>query len=338
MDLTQKVLVTGATGMLGTHVMLQLISCGYAVRALVRQGSSKAEVENVFAFYGRSADLEKIEWAEGDVCDIDSLVEAMNNVSAVYNCAAIVSFDKRDHAAMWQTNVGGTANVVEACIRCNVDALCHASSIGALGHTSDGSDIDETTPYQSDSRRSVYSQSKFRQEMEVWRGIERGLNATIVCPGVILGPSRLDRSSGQIVATVQRGISYYIKGHTGYVDVRDVAQAMVSLVEGKHFGQRYVVVGSNADALEIQTLIAKDLGCQAPSKEAKPWMLRVVSRLLAMASFFTGKRQPLTPESVRSMGGNHNYTSAKIVAATAMNFISIEESISNMSRYATFKR
>ena len=326
-------LVTGSTGIVGIHIMIELLRRGEEVRAMCRKNSDRETVTKVFDFYGEAELLKKIEWVEADILNRDDVDAAAKNVDVIYHSAAMVSFCKRDHATMWATNVDGTATLVEAAIRNGVSAMCHVSSIGALGKGINGAIVTEDMPWQTDDNHSVYSQSKFRQEMEVWRGPENGLNVVVVNPGVVLGPGRIDRSSGQIVKTIRRGTAYYTDGATGYVDARDLAHAMIELTENKHFGQRFIVVADNCEARHIQTLFANALGVRPPHKHASHKMLELAALAAKTASFFTRKRPALTFESVRAIGGHQKYSSEKLKSTINLNFRTIEDSIQNMTAY-----
>lgn len=329
----RKILVTGATGLVGSHVMLHLLEKGYEVCGLYRPSSDIDAVRQVFRHYGKEPLFRDIEWRCADMLDVQTISEAMVGISVVYHTAAMVSFSSSDHSAMWRANVEGTANVVAAAIERGVEAMCHVSSIGALGHTSDGSVIDESTPFQPDADRSVYSQSKFRQEMEVWRGMEQGLKAVIVNPGVVLGPCLPSRSSGSIASATMDGSRFYVEGQTGYVDVRDVAKAMVMLVEQDCFGERYILVSENSTVRNVQDMFSDEFGVDRPTLKASKLLMNIAATALAIKSFFTGAKPALTYESVRSMGGSNTYSSDKIKNKLSIEFIPLKDSVANMAAY-----
>ena len=192
-------LVTGATGIVGSHVVLALCRAGHTVRALVRAGSDRRFVERLL---GREPDgtalLARVRWCEGDVLDPVSLAAAMDGVRQVVHCAALVSFDPRDDEALLEVNVTGTAHVVNAALEAGVERLCHVSSIAALGTATDGAPVTEDTPWVEDEERSVYAVSKYAAELEVHRGVAEGLDAVLVNPSLIIGPGLPGRSSRTI--------------------------------------------------------------------------------------------------------------------------------------------
>lgn len=333
MDNTDKILVTGATGLVGTHIMLELLSKGYHVCALKRSASDTSLVKQVFAHYDKTELFDNIEWRNGDVTEPYALTEAFSGITAVCNAAAMVSFSANDYERMWQVNVEGTANVVTAAIDANVKTFCHISSIGAIGHTSDGSLIDEKTPFQPESNRTVYSQSKFRQEMEVWKGMENGLRAFVINPGVVIGPCAATRSSGLIAKTMQRGTMFYTEGATGYVDARDVAKAAVMLMESEVRNERYLLVGENSTVRNIQNMFANNFGTSKPTHKAPKWLLNIVAALSMLSELITNRKAALTFESVQAIGGEHAYNNEKIRNATDIKFYTLDQSVANMASF-----
>ena len=169
------IFVTGATGLVGSHLIYSLIEKGLNVRALYRK--------NIPVFKGS----EQVQWIHGDLLDVNSLQEAMQGVTQVYHCAAIVAFSPKQAAAMLQANVEGTANVVNACIQHQIQKLVYVSSVAALGRIRENAPVDETMNWTPETSNSIYGKSKYLAEMEVWRGMGEGLNVAIVNPVIILG-------------------------------------------------------------------------------------------------------------------------------------------------------
>lgn len=330
--MTKGNLITGATGIVGIHLMLKLLKRDEKVRAMARQSSDRSIVDKVFAHYGAQQLAERIEWVVGDMLDGDSLMLAMNGCKRVFHTAAMVSFAKSDHARLWQTNVEGTATLVDCAIQCGIESLCHVSSIGALGHEPQGY-ITEDTQWQPESNRSVYSQSKFRQEMEAWRGMECGLKVVIVNPGVVLGPGIAGRSSQQIIDTVAKGTPFYVEGETGYIDARDLAHAMFTLTEQEKWGERYIVVGHNCRVRRLQELFAEALGTKAPTIKASKRLMMTAAFFSELWARMTGGKSPLTIESARSMGGSNSYSSEKLINTINIQFTPLEESVRNMADF-----
>src|SRR5688500_7197054 len=158
-------LVTGATGLLGTHVLLELLMRGEKVRALKRAGCDLSAIHNVFEFYESSQLLQKIEWAEGNVLDVVSLQEAMEECDRIYHCAAVVSYHRRDRSKMYRVNIEGTSNVINAGLEAGVKKLCHVSSIAAIGREFPMSTLDEQSPWIDSMLNTHYGITKHLSEM-----------------------------------------------------------------------------------------------------------------------------------------------------------------------------
>src|SRR3954471_13814485 len=173
------ILVTGGTGFLGAYIIKNLVEKGHAVRAIRR--SSK------IPFFIPSEIMDKVEWMEGDVLDSVSLNDAMQGINAAIHAAAIVSFSKHDRKEMYQVNVEGTANVVNAALDQDVRRLVHISSVAALGRTSKAEMVSEEKKWETGKNNTHYAISKHEAEMHAWRGFAEGLSGAVLNPGTILG-------------------------------------------------------------------------------------------------------------------------------------------------------
>ncbi len=190
LPLFTMIFVTGGTGLLGTHVLIELSKRGHKIRALKRNKSDLTMVKKVFDFYlaEKSQTLfDQIEWVDGNILDIVSLQNGMKDCSVVYHCAALVSFKRRDFKKLIKINKEGTANVVNVCLGAKIDHLCYVSSTAAIGRSETKTIYDETNKWVSSPDNSGYAVSKYIAENEVWRGVEellRGITGarSPVCP------------------------------------------------------------------------------------------------------------------------------------------------------------
>ena len=189
------IVVTGGTGLVGAHLLYDLCKKHEHVRALKRQNSDLKQVKKTFFYYSHDAEnlFQKIEWVNADVTDYFSLEDAFKDAKQVYHVAAMVSFHEKDNRKMMEINVKGTANVVNAALHHKIEKLCYVSSIAALGRPDANELATEETPWKDSDKSTAYSISKYKAELEVWRGIEEGLNAVIVNPSVILGPAKFSQ-------------------------------------------------------------------------------------------------------------------------------------------------
>ncbi|MCU4163878.1 NAD-dependent epimerase/dehydratase family protein [Carboxylicivirga caseinilyticus] len=329
------IFVTGGTGLVGSHLLYRLTKEGNKVRVLCRDTSSKESVRKIFQFYSDNAEsyYQNIEWFEGDLHDYFSLLDALNDVEQVYHCAAMVSFKPSDSKEMFSNNVDGTANLVNACIEMGTARFCFVSSIATLGDSPNGSPIDESTFWQNDDNHSVYSQSKFSSEMEVWRGTKEGLNAVIINPSVIIGPVELNRSTGQLFETIMKGTPFYTIGSTGFVDVRDVVEAMIKVCNSDVVNERFIVNGENIAYKDFFTMGAKEFNAKPPRFRAGRILTGIAWRLERLKYYILRVEPRFTKETARTSQHKSIYSNEKLQKLYPINYIPIEESIKNAARY-----
>ncbi|MFD2543259.1 NAD-dependent epimerase/dehydratase family protein [Lacinutrix gracilariae] len=328
------ILVTGGTGLVGSHLLYELVKNHQKVRAIYRNKAKIEAVKKVFSYFTEEVNIlfNKIEWIEADILNIPQLTEAFTGITKVYHCAAFISFDVKDYYALRKTNIEGTANIVNLSIANNIEKLCYVSSIATLGNKEDGSLIDEDSFWNPEAVNSVYSITKNGAEMEVWRGTQEGLDAVIVNPGIILGAGFWHSGSGLLFKKVNNKLSYYTTGTTGYVDVKDVVQCMVQLMTSSIVNQRFIVVAKNLSFKQCTEIIAKHLHVKPPKKQATPLILAIAWRADWLKSFFTGKPRMLTKQNASSALSITNYNNQKIKEALDFNFTPIEKSIENISK------
>ncbi|NND93279.1 MAG: NAD-dependent epimerase/dehydratase family protein [Flavobacteriales bacterium] len=309
------VFVTGGTGILGARLLFDLLGEGRQVKALRRPESDMSNLRNILDFYSKGGGeelIDRVNWVEGDIMDIVLLESAMKECSACIHAAAQVSFHPRDQDAMRVTNIVGTSNIVNACLGLNIPVV-YVSSVAALGRTSSHQAIDETFVWKDSPYNSGYAISKYRAEMEVWRGIEEGLDAVILNPTIILGAGDDSRSSGTIFGAVMKGLRFYTAGGASVVDVRDVADISLKGLENKSMlGHRYVLNACSLPYKELFNEISDQLGKQRPSVFVGKYALALAWRFLALMDFIFRTKSPLTKESARSSLSSYTYSSAVI--------------------------
>jgi dihydroflavonol-4-reductase len=305
------ILVTGATGFLGSELAMQLAQTGERLRCTKR---SSSVIPDLLKPYG---DL--IEWADADLLDVFALEDAFEGVTQVYHCAAWVSFKQADKNPMIKTNVEGTANMVNLCLQFGC-RLVHVSSIAAVGQAKPGEMITEKHHIEETPVNNIYAISKLESEMEVWRGIAEGLEAVIVNPSVIIGANAGTDGSGQIFETVRKGLKFYTRGACGLVDVADVAKSMILLMQGDITAERFIINAENWPFRQLTATIAECFGLKPPAAEAKPWMLELAWRSAALMATLTGKDPSLDKIAAQSATIIQNYSNAKLVQATGMEF------------------
>lgn len=323
------ILVTGATGLVGSHLIMKLVEDNQKIRALYRNEKKKKQVYELFqlCFHSKAEEQwEKIEWKKTDILDLVNLEDAFIGIDYVYHCAALVSFKKSDFHPMLHINRRGTANVVNLCIDFGIKKLCHVSSTAVFSTVEHKEPITEKDNWKQGQPTSGYSISKYSSEKEVWRGIEEGLNAVIINPSLIIGAGNWNDSSLTIFRTIENGFKFYTKGANAFVDVRDVVDAMILLMQSEITNERFLCTGTAISFREIFTKIALKLGKKPPSIFANSFLSGIAWRLAWIKSLFTGELT-LTKDSVASAQRVTVYSSSKLQKALNFNFRNIDESI-----------
>ena len=274
--------------------------------------------------------LKLIDWVDVDLLNYAEVEGVMIDIEQVYHCAATVSFQPRDRQWMIDYNTRSTANIVNACLATSVEKLLHVSSSSAIGRSPEGSPADETMIWARTKSSTGYSVSKFKSEMEVWRGIEEGLKAVIVNPTIILGPGFWNRGSSSMFSRVAGGLKFATPGVTGYVGIQDVVSAMTRLMDSEISGERYILNSGDFSFREVFEMIASSLGRPRSLKPVKPSTLRLLSSLDAFAGLFTRKRR-ITSEHVRAAFGESRFSSEKIHKAIGMEFTPVDEVIKHVA-------
>lgn len=324
------ILVTGGTGLVGAHLLLHLAENEDSLRALYRQQASVQKTKYLFAFYKKEALFSKIEWVQADIIDVPALELAFQEVTYVYHCAALISFDPNDENELRKINIEGTANIVNFCLAYQVRKLCHVSSIAALGDlTAQEAEITEESEWNPEVLHSDYAISKYGAEMEIWRGKQEGLNVVLVNPGIILGPGFWEQGSGVFLSRIKKGVPFYTQGISAYVGVWDVVHIMVRLMQSSITGERYTLVSENLSFEKIITQIAHKLGVPIPTYEAKPWLLGILWRIDWLWSILFGTRRRLSKYSAHSLCSTSLISNYKIKNALGYEFQSIESVIAD---------
>ena len=307
------ILVTGATGLVGSHLLVQLLQENEEVKALFRSEKQIEKVKNVFAFHNQTALFYKINWVKGDITDIPSLEIAFENVTHVYHCAALISFDPSDEDELRKINIEGTANVVNCCIDFGIKKLCHVSSIAALGNPKEHENtITEETEWNPEELHSDYAITKYGAEMEVFRGHQEGLEVVIVNPGVIFGYGFPKKGSDVIIQSVKKGLSFYTKGNIGIVSVEDVTNCMVQLMKSSVNGERFTLVGENISTKALLNFIAEELKLKKPSIEATKLMTSIAWRMDWLLSKILNRKRKLTRSTTNSSHATTTFDTSKM--------------------------
>lgn len=323
------VFITGASGLIGSHITRRYLQAGYQVSALKRPTSG----------YGLLADVaDQVRWYEGDVLDIPSLEVAIQPGIDVVHAAALVSFLGKDDRCMEQVNVEGTANVVNVCLRAGVRKLGYVSAVTALGRPSHrlASDpesrfepilIDEDQKWEESPRNSPYAKTKYRAELEVWRGVAEGLTAVIINPATTLGVGNWDHSSLQLIRYIAKEKRYYPGGLINLVDVLDVAEVMVRLMESDIASRRFILCGGTIPYQSLFDQLAKAMHKRAPDTRASRWATSLIWPLEVVRAWITRTKPLITRETARASNLLYICDGRRIKKALGFQYRPLEQTI-----------
>ncbi|MFD2940915.1 NAD-dependent epimerase/dehydratase family protein [Flavobacterium notoginsengisoli] len=326
------VLVTGGTGLVGAHLLLHLIENGENVRAIYRSQSNIAKTKSVFDFYKKTDLFEKINWLEADIIDVPSLENAFIDITQVYHCAALISFDPKDEEKLRKTNIEGTANMVNFSIAKEIEKFCFISSIAALGDIAPHETyITEETDWNPEKPHSDYAISKYGAEMEVWRGQQEGLKVIIVNPGVILGPPKMmatfEQGSSEIYQKVSKGLSFYTLGSTGFITVDDVARITFELMKSHITNERFTLIADNIVFKDILNTVADHLKVKRPHIHATPFFMNILWICDGIFSTLFFRKRSITKATAKASYSKNLYSNEKIKTALKTVFTDVHHYI-----------
>ena len=328
------ILVTGGTGLVGSHLLFVLAKQGEKIVAIHRKNSDLEAVNNVFSYY--SDDFEQlfnsITWVEADINDISALSIAFEGVTKVYHSAALISFSSKEYRKMRKINIEGTANIVNLCIANQVEKLCFVSSVAAIGKPLIGKDIDEENEWNVADNNYGYAITKHGAELEVWRAGQEGVAIVIVNPGVILGSGYWASGSGKLIDKSYKGFPFYTEGITGFVDVRDVATIMIQLMNSSINNERYILISESESFKNVFFAIADAFNKKRPTIKVNKLLSGIGWRVNWLLSRFSGKTPIITKQSANSSHNSYYYSNKKLKEALDYEFIPLEETIKTVCK------
>jgi dihydroflavonol-4-reductase len=268
--------------------------------------------------------------APGDLRDLDSLRSAVKGCSAVYHCAADYRLWCKDPEEMYEINVGGTANVLRAASDEAVERVVYTSTVGCLGHASNGTPADEATPVTIDQMTGHYKRSKFLAEEEARKWAGRGLPLVIVNPSAPVGEMDIKPTpTGKIIVDFLRGKMFgYVDTGMNLIDVRDCAEGHILAAEKGRAGDRYVLGGRNLTLKEIFDMLAAITGAASPNRRIPHSVAEAYARLENLWSIRIARREPDVPvESVRLARHRMWFSSAKAERELGLRHRPVEEAL-----------
>lgn len=331
------ILITGATGLVGSHLALQLLENEEKIRAIYRNEAALLATKSLFELYKKSHLFNEIDWIQADITDIPSLEIAFANVDSVFHCAALISFDPNEEELLRKTNIEGTANIVNVSLSNGVKKIAYVSSIAAIGDLKEHETIiTEATEWNPEKHHSDYAISKYGAEMEIWRGQQEGLQVVVLNPGIILGPGFWKQGSGKLFTAVANGLKCYTKGTSGFVSVIDVVNLLImamAKIDEKENGQRYIVIENNYSYETIFNEIANALNVEKPKFYATYWLTELAWRWNWLTSIILNKKRMISKETMRSSHQLDSFSNEKARHQFDYQFKSVTSYISEIGRF-----
>jgi len=295
------VLVTGASGFLGAHVVHALLRQDVQVRALVRRGSPRNHIRKL-----------EVRFVEGDLLEAGVLEEACEGVDAVVHCASLVSYWSRQDDLMQRTNVDGVSVLLKAMHQARAGRLVHVSSMAAVGASRGGEVLDESAEWNLGEAGIPYARSKREGEQRVRAAAWGGMDAVVVNPSVMLGPRLDGLPPSPLITGIMRGrLPWIPPGGTSVTDVEDVAEAIVRALRAGRPGERYLLAGHNLTWEQLYRAISETAGGRMPEKKLTMRQLRWLSWRATWRDRLRLARPPWTPELFRSYGTYSWFRSTK---------------------------
>lgn len=331
------ILVTGATGFIGSHLLYHLVKKNKNVRATYRSETKREYVKTIFSYYSKdSASLfNQIEWAKCDINDITELEETLSKISTVYHCAALVSFKNSDFNTLRKINIEGTANLINLCIYKGIKRICHVSSIATFDKQLNKTLIDENCEWNNDSNHNVYAISKHGAELEVWRGAQEGLSTVIVNPGVVIGSGfwKNKNCASHLFYKISKGFKYSTEGITGYIDIEDVCKSMIQLTENQFIkNEQFILVNENLSSKDLVNKTLNTLNNKKKSRVLKPYELKILSFIEGVLKIFTPTKKQLSKRVIKTLTNKSYYDNSKLMKTINFELKNIDLSIEEIAK------
>ncbi len=295
--------VTGASGHIGANLVRALLKQGRRVRVLVHEDRK--------ALAGLDTELIK-----GDIFNRQSLMELLEGVQTVFHLACRISLTGDRQGLVYKTNVGGTENVIEACLEHKVKRLIHFSSIGAFANNPGREITDETSELALDKKHIAYDRSKATAHLAIQNGIKKGLDAVIVCPTAVIGPNdfKVSRMGDVLLDIYHNRLTALIDGGFNWVDVRDIVEGSLAAEEKGRNGECYILAGHWVHLCELSAFISRLTGNKTPTAATPVWLAHLASYGNLLITKWSRKTPKFTPEAVKRIR-SHRFVSHQKASA-----------------------
>lgn len=314
-----KIFITGATGFVGYYIAEKLIKEGHSLTVLYRtEGYGYQKIKNL---------TEKTTFIKGDINNYELLDECLPGHDIIIHAAATVSFNSLDSQLIDKTNVHGTTNLINCAIANNIQKFIYISSIAALGGHHEQIRFDESAEWDPKIGHHSYAISKHNAEMEIWRGSVEGLDTCILSPSLVIGKWDESHHSMQLFKKIKSGNPFYTPGSKGWVDARDIGNAVAAVINKKVYNQRIILNGHNESLKKVLSLGAIEAGKIPPRFKLPYGLLMTGVRLMHLISKSMGLKNILTPELVKSMYSHREFDNSKSIALLDIKYTPLPDSI-----------
>ncbi len=317
-------LVTGGLGFLGSSLTRQLLERGVRVRVLALPNERADNVQGL-----------DVEIVRGNVLSLDDSKEAVAGTDTVFHCAAIYKDGMPDPTIMYDVNLRGTFNVLEAARRAGVERVVYTASIASIGRPRPGDLGDETTPYDGWGIDFPYGRSKYHSRVLAEDFAAWGLDVRVVCPGVVLGPGDIGPTpSGKIILnTLTEAPPLYTEGGASYVDVRDAALAHVLAAEKGRAGERYLATAHNLSNFDLLTAICRAAGLERKYRRVPTRVAQTLISLYGVRARKRGEEPPMSREFFDYSLVPSFYTNKKAVEQLGATFRPLDKTLRDAIAY-----
>lgn len=313
-----RVLLTGATGFVGGHVLQALLEQGAEVRCLVRESSPRRNLEGL-----------TVELAEGDLRDAGSLRRAVEGCRQVYHCAADYRLFSRRAEDLYRSNVEGTRNMLRSAAEAGVERVVYTSSVGALGLRADGLPADEQTPVSLGDMVGHYKRSKYLAERVAEEWAAKGLAVVIVNPSTPVGEGDLKPTATgkMIVDFLKRRTPAYVDTGLNLIDVRDVAKGHLLAAAKGRVGDKYILGHRDMTLRQIFDTLAELTGLEAPRLKLPHWIPLTYAALDTGLARLTRREPGVALEAVRLSRHKMFFDAGKAVRELGLPQTPVEEAL-----------
>lgn len=322
-SLQLKFAITGSTGFLGVHLIHHLLENKHEIVAIKRENSSFLNFNLLKDLYkANNRFYEKLKWVNCELFDIVQLGSIFEQVDCVIHAAGFISYSKGDRDNLLKVNAEYTANVVNCALQTRIKKLIYISSTGAVCKKENELAV-EDTPWTNEDQHTFYGYTKYLGECEVYRGIEEGLNATILNPGIILGYGNWNSGSLKLYKNAYNSFPFYSTGITGFVGVKDIARIVLYTVEQNNMeGKRYILVAENMTFKDVAETMAKHFNKRKPYIQVKGFLFYFIYLLMWIKEAL-GIKSMLSKETTKSSISKIVYSNLKILSVIPFKFTPI---------------